>query len=392
LPKKPATDQDFANLADAVKRLEQAEKELDAEENRALASLKPVNDMRTAKATLKEFSRTNRLAFNTLVETQKKLLRTEILMEHQQAYLTWVAETNKLLGAALLVVGPTIPAAAIAEGMSGKKSINGWREGAAQAVADAKVKVNAIVQKIQANQLAYKELATEEAHQALFRDLNELLFKDCEAFRVIVGGRISDWNAKEEKRLADERAKIRAEEEAKAAEKLRQEPAAATPAPTPAPRGMSEGEFNGMRERDNAGDAPFGRAAAVQGGTPVPPHRDVDVFTSTARAGAYGFAPPTPARVVRNDLLEEASRRPALTPDPLPLPATGNGPTITVTQINTRLKFTVTAGFLESVGITPASTEGNARRYLEADFPRICIAIRNHLLGVMTKKPETVEA
>jgi predicted phage-related endonuclease len=364
LPKKPTTDQDFANLADAVKRLEQAEKELDAEENRALASLKPVNDMRTAKATLKEFSRTNRLAFNTLVETQKKLLRTEILMEHQNAYDAHIRETNTLLGAALLsTTTGTCPVAKIAEAMSGKKSINGWREGAAQAVADAKVKVSALVQMIQANQLAYKELATEDAHHALFRDLNDLLFKDREAFRIIVGGRISDWKAREEKRLADERAKIRAEEEARAAEKLRAEQtAAAAPAPTPAP-------------------------------TPVPPDRDVDVFSAPiARPTGALYVGSRSAPPERASLAGLAIAAVRLSPEPLPPAATGDGPTLTITQINARMGFVITAGFLEKVGITPTSTDGNAKRYLEADFPRICIAIRNHLLGLMAQKPEALEA
>lgn len=390
LPKKPTTDQDFANLADAVKRLEQAEKELDAEENRALASLKPVNDMRTAKATLKEFSRTNRLAFNTLVETQKKLLRTEILMEHQSAYDAHIRETNTLLGAALLsTTTGTCPVAKIAEAMSGKKSINGWREGAAQAVADAKVKVSALVQMIQANQLAYKELATEDAHHALFRDLNDLLFKDREAFRIIVGGRISDWKAREEKRLADERAKIRAEEEAKALATVQ----ASAPAPTPA-----ESSQLYVGSRMGGGPLPAssvqwgGRSAVAVEGDPFASSPVSQLRGSLEPLGGRGWiecgAPvaDTPIRV------SDLQQRPALTPEPLPPAATGDGPMLTITQINARMGFVITAGFLEKVGITPTSTDGNAKRYLEADFPRICIAIRNHLLGLMAQKPEALEA
>lgn len=383
LPKEPKTDQDFANLADAVRRLDAAEKALDAEETRALASLEPVNKMRTAKATLQEFSRTNRLRINTLVEAQKRVLRTEILQEHEKAFDTWVFEQNAILGRPLLSsVTGTIKYAKIAEGMSGKKSVQGWRDGAAQAVADAKVAVTKIVVQLQANLLAYAQLVTQDAHRALFHDLNDQLFKDPEAFRIIVGARISDWNAKEEKRIAADRERIRKEEEAKAEAKVAAATPAPTPAPTAAPTPAPSGQrfiMGGMPDDEYAPHS----APAVQGGV-----AQGQVRYSGGGGRGYRTVPMETADAVGRafDALEDAPVPARLTPEVLPPAATGDGPTMTITQINTRLKFTVTAGFLDTIGVKPAATDGNAKRYLEADLARICIAIRNHLLGVMAQK------
>jgi predicted phage-related endonuclease len=356
LPIEPKTDQDFANLADAVKRLDDAEKELDKEEERALASLEPINRMRAAKKTLRDYSSTTRLKITKVVDARKATLRQAIVIEHRDAYDKWVREQNEAIGIPLLSTSTgTCPDALIAEGMSGKKSIAGWREGAAQAVADAKIKAGAVVERLQKNLAKYKELVTEEHHKGLFADLHQLVFKDPEAFAIIVGSKISDWNAKEEKRLA----KIKEDAKAEAEQKLRDEQAAAAPAPTPAPTA-----------------APT--AAPTTAPTPAP-------------ARGYGGgnwlergAPVAPGHTVRNDLAEDAAVTTPLrlTPDPMPPAATSGEATLGVTALSARLKFTVTGAFLESLGVLPV-IDGNARRYREADFPRICIAIRNHLLGLM---------
>jgi hypothetical protein len=104
------------------------------------------------------------------------------------------------------------------------------------------------------------------------------------------------------------------------------------------------------------------------------------------RSALYQFVTSAPAAdgpVVRVTDLQPI----ALTPEPLPPATTEGEATLTVTALNARLGFVVTAAFLELIGVPVASTERNAKRYHEADVPRICIAIRNHLLGVMNPKP-----
>lgn len=378
LPKEPKTDQDFANIADAVKRLDEFEKALDREENRALSHLQPINDMRTEKAALQKFSRDNRLAFNTLHEAKKKALRTEILLEHQQAFDTWVRQQNEAIGLPLLsTAAGTIQDARIADGMSGKKSINGWREGAAQAVAEAKIKVSAIVDRVKANQAAYKELVVEE-HRVLFADYQQLLLKDPEVFRILCGSRISDHKAREEKRLEQEREKLRAEVKAEVQ---------AAPAPALSAGQAQHGTVDGL-----ASGAPRLYADEPTPARTASAASEFDYSRAGRSSGGWlsSGAPVGPGQV-RNDLADPfaAPAAPARRQlEALPPPATSGEGTLTITALNARLKYTVTAAFLESLGVVPVDSGGNAKRYREADYPRILIAIRNHNLQLLLAATE----
>jgi len=80
--------------------------------------------------------------------------------------------------------------------------------------------------------------------------------------------------------------------------------------------------------------------------------------------------------------------QPAVAVVPHSAPATvANGPMIMINlgAINTRLGFTVTAEFLDSLGFK-ATTEKNARLYPESQFPAICRHISDHVLRLAFMK------
>jgi exodeoxyribonuclease (lambda-induced) len=60
-------------------------------------------------------------------------------------------------------------------------------------------------------------------------------------------------------------------------------------------------------------------------------------------------------------------------------------PTLKLGQIAERLGFALTADFLRSIGIEPAATDKSAKLYHEADFPRICAALVNHINQVQQR-------
>lgn len=57
-------------------------------------------------------------------------------------------------------------------------------------------------------------------------------------------------------------------------------------------------------------------------------------------------------------------------------------PTLRLGQISERLGFTVTADFMLSLGFAPAATMKASKLYHEADFPKLCQALRNHIATI----------
>ena len=65
--------------------------------------------------------------------------------------------------------------------------------------------------------------------------------------------------------------------------------------------------------------------------------------------------------------------------------AASTPPTLRLGQISERLRFTVNADFLASIGFTPAATAQAAKLYHEADFPRICAGLLRHIAAVQAQ-------
>jgi putative phage-type endonuclease len=65
-----------------------------------------------------------------------------------------------------------------------------------------------------------------------------------------------------------------------------------------------------------------------------------------------------------------------------PKPKPGAAPELKLGKIAERLGFTLTADFLTTLGFEPAGTAGAAKLYHEADFPRICAALIDHISSI----------
>lgn len=210
IPKKPDSDQDFADCKAALTKLKAAEDALDAGEARALAQLTDIDAMRREKKLYFDLSRTTRLALEKLVVEREKAIKVEIMQAGREKLTDHIATLNKRLATAQM---PEIPAD-FAAAIKGKRTVTGLRDGVEALVTQKILEASAIADKIQIN---INELDANKEYAFLFNDRATLLMKANDDLKLVIRMRISDHLAAEERRLVEEREKIRAEEEAKAA-------------------------------------------------------------------------------------------------------------------------------------------------------------------------------
>lgn len=223
IPAEPSNDQEFADTDSACKALKKAEDALEAAEASALAGLANVEEMRRLVADYRNLARATRLAKEKQVEARKVQIRQEIVQKGQADFAEHMAALSRRLGK------PYMPAQAVdfAGAIKNKRTVESLRDAVATTLANAKIAVNAIADRIDAN---LKHLAAEAGELAhLFPDVAALVTKQPDDFEALVQFRLVDHRAKEEKRLEAERERIRQEEAAKL------QRAAAAPPPPPAP-------------------------------------------------------------------------------------------------------------------------------------------------------------
>lgn len=316
IPKKPATDQEFADAEAAIKALEKAEDALKQAKAGALEQVDAVAVLSRNADTLHELARTTRLALEKLVKAEKENRRTAIVMKAQKDFADHIASLNASLGK------PYMPAIAADFGaaIKGLKTIASIQNAVDTTMANAKVAAGEAFAKIQRNLGALREHGAN--HAFLFADTAQLVLKDHDDLVTLVKARITEHEAAEQKRIEAERERIRAEEQAKAEREA--------------------------RERVDAE-----QRAQQQSNTPA---------TAEARGPAVVSAPAEAIQLVQ----------------PLqPLqPATDTGARITLGQINAAIApISVSKDGLAQLGIEPVGRDRAAVLYRESDFGRICSAL-----------------
>ena len=344
IPASPSTDQEFATCEAACKALKRAEDALEAEEERALAGMSDVEQMRRAVADLRELARTTRLQREKLVKARKEAIRGEIVAEGIQAMRDHIAGlTRRFAGQVTLTHTPP----SFGDAIKGLKTVDSIRNAVATELARAKIEANALADRIDENLRALPGLVGDRT--GLTPDLQALVLKSPEDFAAVVGQRVTAQREQEERRAAElaerERERIRREEAARV-EREAQERAAAE-----------------RRQQETAAAAERAAQAAA-----VPP----------APAPTYPPAPPAQAL---------ATGPANVVPMPTKAPASpSTPPTLKLGQISERLGFTVTADFLASLGFTPAAVDKAAKLFHEAQFPELCDALMAHIAEVRDQR------
>jgi len=363
IPERPTTDLEFAQTDAACKALKRAEDMLKAEEDRALAGMADVEQMRRIVADLRDVARRTRLAREKIVEYRKTEIRLEEIQRGKTVITAHIAGLNDALGK------PYVPAskADFALAIKGLRSLDSVRAAIDQAIADAKIEASATQQRIMAN---LKRLQ-DAGHPMLFADTATLVLKDGDDLSAIIQRRIGQHEAAEAKRLEAERERIRAEEQRRAAELAEKE----------RERIRIEEQEKARREAAEAQRIESARVAAEQEKARL-------VADSEARLKAKEEAAENAAREAKERAEAKRMAEEAASVKYAHLAEEferefereeSEEPTLKLGAICSRLGFTMTSAFVESLGIKPAKVDGASKLYRQIDFVRICSALISHI-------------
>lgn len=398
IDRNPSTDQAFADAEAAIKTLQTAQDALEQAESAALAQTSSIEEMRRTVADYANLARTTRLALKKIVDARKEQIKVEIVTEGREALAAHIAGLNTRLGK------PYMPAVAadFAGAIKGKKTVSSLRDAMGTELARAKIEASAIADRIQINLATLVELASE--HKFLFADAAQIVLKAADDLTALVKLRISEHQAAEDKRLAAERERIRAEEAAR----LEREAAQAAAAQKAIDDAKAEADARAEqmarleREREDEEKAQREQIAAraeqsnieeqtpqqvlkAEPATADATDRGVSDATSPSvgsmGAGQAADAAPSGEIDVFKDLAghyRATGQLPARVTHPAAQSFRNEQPTLTLGAMKDRLGFTLTADFLAELGFEATPVKA-ARLYRESQFGDICAALVQHI-------------
>jgi hypothetical protein len=307
--------------------MKKAEDTLNAAEAMMLAQIESVDQAKRQKDMLTKLVRDNRLMAEKLLEREKASRRQERIDGARTAFADHLFEAQRDLdGLRLDVVTPDFAGA-----IKGLKTLTSIDDKIATALANGKIAVDRQAKDVRAKLAWINENASD--HRALLADLQQLVAKPFDDFRLAVASRIDAHKKAEELRLEEQRERIRKEELAK----IEQERA----------------------EAEEASKVVV--AEPVELIVDAEPSTVVAVHSVTRSASVD--AP--------FDVFATSERRPT--------PATNK--TIKLGDINARIApLSITAEGLASIGFHPVGTERAAKLYAESEL----LAIYRGLYSVIT--------
>ena len=305
------TDEDFANADKTAKWCADVESRLDAAKQHALAQTTSIDELFRTLDAIKEDTRQVRLGLEKTVKARKESVKLERI---NKAKIDFAAHIDALQ-AEIADVRLTVTAPDFGGAIKGLKTLASIDNAIGVAMANAKISADQQATDVRAKLVWLSENAAE--HRSLLADLQQLVAKPMDDFKLVVKARIDAHRQAEEARLEAERERIRNEEAAKL-------------------------------------------AAQAESKTPPPSAADLAVSLGAEMVGGSHFVPaqPTlPPRVV--DVIDAP-------------------PTLKLGEINARLGFTLSADFLAQLGFV-AHQERSSRLYHERDWPHICAALIRHI-------------
>lgn len=211
------SDQDFADAKAVVKWCSDVEKRLADKKDAILAQAESIYEAISTMNELGEEVRQKRLSLSKLVTAQEAAIKKGIENAGREEWERFRENLSLSLSPARLPhIAIDIPGA-----MKGKRTIATLESACNDEVARAKLEATEIANVYRVNLDYLKANASD--YRFLFNDLDSIIGNTKEGFEAIVSSRIADHKAAEEKRLEEEREKMRLEEERKAREKIEAE-------------------------------------------------------------------------------------------------------------------------------------------------------------------------
>ncbi|WP_062603313.1 YqaJ viral recombinase family protein [Caballeronia calidae] len=194
------TDQDFADAEATVKFCEAAEKDLEVAKNAALAQTSSIDELMRTVDFIKAQLRDKRLSLDKLVTKRKDEIKAGVIADGRKAYADHVAALNDELHiVSIVVLAPDFVAAA-----KNKRTLASLHDAVDTALANGKIAADEAARDLRAKLDWYKEIAVE--HMFLFRDLQPLIQKPIDDFKLAVTTRIAEHKRQEDEREAKRKA------------------------------------------------------------------------------------------------------------------------------------------------------------------------------------------
>lgn len=202
-------DQDFAVAENTVKFLKAAEDRIKLVKRQALSQTADIDELFSILDLMDSEFSAKRLELDKLVKAEKENKKVAICTAANDKLTIHIDDLNESLGDTYITHKVNFRVA-----IKGKRTFASIEDAANTALANAKIEVNKSFTLVEANLEHYTTAATD--HIFLFMDIKTLIFKDNEAFVLIVDGRITTHKADEEKKLELQREQIKKDLEQKA--------------------------------------------------------------------------------------------------------------------------------------------------------------------------------
>lgn len=206
------TDQDFANAEAAVKTCTETEARIGATKEQVLGQVSSIDEVVRALDDAKAQLAKLRLHLDKEIKAKKQALKDGIVAKAQQAFREHIAGLEKEIVPLTLVCAPR----GFAEVIKGLKSITSIQNAVDTELAAGKIAADAIAAGVRARHAWFKEVAAE--YLALFPDLQGLIQKADDDFKLVVNTRIDKQKADDEAKLQAERQRLAEVAAASAAE------------------------------------------------------------------------------------------------------------------------------------------------------------------------------
>lgn len=195
------TDEDFVNAEATVKFCDETEKKLESAKAAAIGQTASIDELMRTIDFIRESIRSKRLTLEKLVKTQKESIKTKIIddayklcVEHQSSI---AAEFNRLNFAALA----NLSRQSFETACKNKRTLASLHNAVDTEVAAIKIKLDDLARVIR------KNIAHLPEDLSLFRDLQSIVTKPEDDFKLLVESRLAEQKRKEEeaaKRVAEE--------------------------------------------------------------------------------------------------------------------------------------------------------------------------------------------
>jgi len=205
------TDEDFVNAEETVKFCDETEKKLESAKAAAIGQTASIDELMRAIDFIKESIRTKRLTLEKLVKTQKESIKTKIIndayelcAEHQCVISTEFLKIN------FVSLAP-ISRQSFETACKNKRTLASLHNAVDTEVAAIKIKLDDLARVIRKNLTHLPE------DISLFRDLQSIITKHEDDFKLLVESRLAEQKRKEEEAAQRAIADAKAREEAESA-------------------------------------------------------------------------------------------------------------------------------------------------------------------------------